>query len=59
MAKKHLSLEPKQINSNAWYYEEAYGIHIYYDHEDDYGEVHINFKIPWRMLRASLKRKDK
>ena len=58
MAKKHLSLNPKQVTDKIWYYEELEGIQVCHDVHYVNGTVE-HFIIPWRMLRASLKRKDK
>lgn len=62
MAKKSkFSLEPQKLD-RAWYYEENGGIDIIVDtaafSEISTRRVPIHVKIPWRKLRASLKRKD-
>lgn len=54
-----LSRKPQNLRPGAWYYEEFGGIDVIY-------EIYMNGKfdrmgmirIPWRKLRASLKRKD-
>lgn len=50
---KKLSPEPQQTGDQGWwYYEENGGILVYV------AEYRDPFLIPWRKLRASLKRKD-
>lgn len=57
MAKEHLSIQPQNVRNDkrTWYYEETR--HIYIVHQDDKGGFH-NIKIPWHMLRKSLRRRD-
>ena len=58
MKKNKLSLEPQQLDMG-WYYEDNGGIEVYIDfvaQQNRTGPAKI--KIPWRKLRASLKRKD-
>lgn len=55
-----LSRDPQEINQRNWYYEELKGIDII--HEVYSGNTYLettHIKIPWKMLRASLKRRDK
>ena len=54
-----LSKGPMHISDIAWYYEEDDGIDII--HEVRRGSEYIStehVKIPWRMIRKSLARKD-
>jgi hypothetical protein len=56
-----LSNEPQKTRSKiAWYYEERYGIEVIVGCRDkDGGYIKTeHVKIPWRNLRASLKRRD-
>ena len=57
MANKHLSLFPKKIDKNNWYYEDIDGIEIVHVPVNYQDTAHI--KIPWRKIRASLRRKDR
>ena len=60
MGNKHLSLKPKIIQDSAWWYEEPSGISVV--HEIREGDRYIRtdtLNIPWRQIRAALKRKDK
>lgn len=60
MSDKHLRLDPIQLPDNCgfqvWYYEEPKGIEIHWN--NSHGS-HGQTKIPWKFLRAGLKRKDK
>lgn len=60
MAYKHLRIDPMQLADNSgfqiWYYEEADGIEIHWNNGQG---VRGQAKIPWKFLRAGLKRKDK
>ena len=55
MAKKHLRLDPHTKSYDFWWYELNYGICIC-TRIDGKVETH---NIPWRSIRAALKRKDK
>lgn len=57
-----LSLSPQDINDDLWYYEERGGIdlHVWVEMPKamSRGERHhVNVRIPWRKLVASVKRK--
>lgn len=58
MANKHLSRRPHQHDKSTgwWWYEETGGIEIYHGNPDGRSECLL---IPWRCVRAALKRKDK
>jgi hypothetical protein len=56
---KGLSLVPQYLGAHDWYYETNGEIELF--HEVLMGEHYCRtdrIKIPWRKLRASLKRKD-
>ncbi len=57
MSEKHLQRHSHQITEDAWWYEEKTGISvvIYWANQ---GASQIA-KIPWRQIRAALKRLDK
>lgn len=55
MATKHLKLRPHHIDENSWWYEEPEGITVV--HNSTSGSV-VSI-IPWRQIRAALKRLDK
>jgi hypothetical protein len=46
--------KPVQVAPDAWYYEEAGGLHIYYGQGGRAGELIC--VLPWRKLNASMKR---
>lgn len=58
MSKKHLKLEPHQTEQTngdpAWWYEDVNGIDVYVETNNMVCQVFI----PWRDIRAALKRKD-
>lgn len=54
--KSNLSLKPIHPAPDFWYYEEPAGLRCYYGKHGRAGELVA--LIPWRMVRASLKRKD-
>lgn len=58
MSKKDLSLNPQNISGDIWYYEENNGIDVLIHKLDGTHNIDIQFTIPWKMIRASLKRKD-
>ena len=55
MSNKDLSLNPHQIDEHTWWYEDPQGVFVYVEPATEIKTV----KIPWRSLRAALKRKDK
>ena len=60
MPNKHLKLEPHKITDRCWWYEQSGGIKIYVentDDEDKYSHTE-EYLIPWKHIRAALKRKD-
>ena len=63
MAKKHLKNEPHQLpenfSSEGWWYEEMKGIDIHMEVRLGGQLTHESFFIPWKDIRAALKRKDK
>ena len=61
MSNKDLNRSPKFASDNVWWYEETSGIEIHIDHkyEDGIKFSHQVITIPWRSIRAALKRKDK
>lgn len=60
MSKKDVSLNPQNINAHTWYYEYDTFIEVIYEvFETDRYIKTVHIKIPWRKLRASLKRLDK
>jgi hypothetical protein len=55
MANKHLKLEPHNINKDVWWYETHKGVETY-----SYTHGYLDtIRIPWKDIRAALKRKDK
>ena len=57
MSKKHLQLDPHDIDSFWWWYEEPKGLCIV--HQEEKEPMHTESRtIPWRLIRAALKRKD-
>jgi len=55
-----LSASPQRIDDRNWYYEENGGIdllHQIYDENDVLLKTDV-IRIPWKMLRKSLQRKD-
>ena len=55
MATEDLSMQPQHVTDRIWYYEEKEGICVV--HEVSHGDVK-QFYIPWRLIRASVRRKD-
>ena len=55
MSEKDLQKEPHNINPHSWWYEENYGVTIVVEPVTTTRQI----KIPWRSIRAALKRKDK
>ena len=61
MSDKHLKPESHRVNNRCWWYEEEEGISIVVEHTDEkdkYNHTEL-YLIPWKDIRASLKRKDK
>jgi hypothetical protein len=56
MSEKHLKLEPHNINEHAWWYEEKNHISVVFHRENQGSQI---VEIPWRSIRAALKRLDK
>lgn len=52
-----MRLSPQNVNEDCWYYEEPKGICVVLHGETNQGCLIAT--IPWKMLRGSLKRKDK
>ena len=53
--------KPQNINKRNWYYEEPDGIEIIHEVRDSMTGDYVrteSIKIPWKMIRASLKRHD-
>ncbi len=60
MSKKDLSREPQNVDEYNWYYEGSSGIEIVHKTLDGYGfPKNDHIIIPWRKLKASLKRLEK
>ena len=61
MSAKHLKLKPHNISNELWWYEANAGIEVVARFEDKpTGVVIVRIHvIPWRSIRAALKRKDK
>jgi len=52
------SLDPQNVSATDWYYEEQGGMLVVHEVRDEAG-LYLQtdqFKIPWRMIEASLKR---
>lgn len=50
----------QHVSETAWFYEERYVLHLvteYQEHDQSYHYTHT--RIPWRMLRAAVKRAPK
>lgn len=58
MAKEHLSLKPHNLSEKVWWYDNMKGIEIVVAHFDSKVNTEI-VVIPWRSIKAALKRKDK
>ena len=63
MANKDLKKEPYNVKNDedAWWYEDQYGIKIFVKHRRDdesYRFRDTHFTIPWKTIKAALKRKD-
>ena len=64
MSNKHLKLTPHKIahDPTAWWYEEAKGIFVVQDYYRAKDGLYLGTRsvvIPWRAIRAALKKKDK
>ena len=57
MSNKHLSLRVTNLNKTTWLYETKAGFELYADSLP--GGVFFSAIIPWRKIRAALKRKDR
>ena len=58
MAQKDLKNTPHVVNENWWWYEENGGLIVcHYPSTTDLGTCRV--EIPWRSIRAALKRKDR
>ena len=47
-----LSIDPKNVAPDCWYYEERGGLHVYFDGK-------LVGILPWRKVEASVKRYQK
>ena len=56
MADKHLHLRPHNVTKQFWWYEDRKGLTIC---SEINGHSFIVGDIPWRSIRAALKRKDR
>ena len=56
MSNKHLSLEPHKIRGreDAWWYEEAKGINMVVEPQ----EQTVQIVIPWKAIKYALARKE-
>jgi len=52
-----MRLAPQNVSEDCWYYEEPKGICVVLHGETNQGCLIAT--IPWKMIRGSLKRKDK
>ena len=59
MSNKDLSEDPKDIGERGWFYEEPGGLEVYVDTVGSTPGKPFIGTIPWRTIRAALKRKDK
>ena len=55
MSKKDLQGKPHNINPFSWWYEENHGVTVVVEPKPETQQI----KMPWRSIRAALKRKDK
>ena len=55
-----LSRKPQNMKGepDAWYYEKRGGIEVHVDVRDTFGmfEKHLQIKIPWKKLKATMRR---
>jgi len=59
MAKKDLKLEPHDLDEDVWWYEDNKGIDLHVETVCPSGQrSHQSYLIPWKEVRAALKRKD-
>lgn len=61
MGNKHLKREPHEITDRCFWYEENNGIKIYVDSTDYADDMYSHteeYLIPWKDIRAALRRKD-
>lgn len=64
MSNEHLSRNPYQLacreeHKSAWCYEEAGGLKVVTEFHQEHGQTqYITATIPWKKVRAALKRKD-
>ena len=63
MSDKHLTLMPHRIRHDptAWWYEEPNGICVVQEYYRDKDGLYLDTRsviIPWRALKAALKRKE-
>lgn len=55
MANNHLQRKPHDVTEDLWWYEEPGGICICFKNGNRFNQA----LIPWRSVRAAIKRKDK
>ena len=55
MAYEHMKREPITITEKSWYYESSKGIQVYVE-DDKFGVISTPV-VPWKLIKASLKRK--
>ncbi len=60
MSNQDLRLIPhkRRKDPDSWWYEEPQGLWVVVQYRDN-GLRYLHVQIPWRSLRAALKRKDK
>ena len=60
MSSKHLWTKPHKVTNDFWWYEENQGVAVCVSFKTAGGECIQEVRyIPWRAIRAALKRKDK
>ena len=61
MANKHLKVTPHKTKKqpNAWWYEESWGVLVIVHRDAMANRSAAAVTIPWKQIRAALKRKDK
>ena len=61
MVKKYLIRKPHDVTDEFWWYEENYGLILIVCpiKPDGTRDVTKVFKIPWRSVKAALKRKER
>ena len=61
MAQKHLNRKPHDVTDEFWWYEENHGLTLIVCpiKPDGTRDVTKSFKIPWRSVKAALKRKER